>query len=368
MERITNDLNKSGETDPISGGEFNANTLRRRLINAGSQYVQRFRHNGEIQDIRSNILPLLSDEIVSRIKNQLRENKIVTKRGAIYPLAHIVRCEGCGSVLSGAGTKSAKYYRHHGQRVRGNDCVNHVPAERLEQAVLAQIGELLKKNNKLKENVQNAIQHLTAGDDDLDAQILHLEKEESKCEREIKNLVELAARNGTSRGIESGLKTRETARITIRSQLEASRLRKAHQPIPADLGERVRAVVTELTGLNGYQVLGWDRESQQQLALYFLGGPVVKDPRRGVWVKRDTALEQRFGCKAWTYRIEGDLVVGAGAATLTSKGKPGGVQEIDDNVAWQDLRGQLDVNTLTALASRVADKFRNVKRGYIRAK
>jgi DNA invertase Pin-like site-specific DNA recombinase len=377
LEAIAKELNSSGEKDPAydpgrpsarhsgNGGSINANTLRRRLLNAGAEYVQKFRRNDEIVQIKCDIPPLLPDATVARIRHQLRENKIVTRRGRVYPLAHVVRCAACGSVLSGAGTGDFLYYRHHAETKKGEACVGHVPAERLEDMVLEQIGTLLKDNKKLRETIKVSVEQAEGEVGDLEAEIEALEKREKKLLSEKRHLVDVLADKGSSakKDVEAGLKERDEALAFVERELTQKRTTLKSRAIPPDLVQRVQTTITKLVGYNGRNVLRWGPESQRKLALYFLGGPVVGDRERGIWVRRDSKLEKKHGVRCWTYEIKGDLAVGAGAVTVTKTGRRVVVPQIDDEIAWQELKNELDAQALTALAGRVAKQVGVVKLG-----
>jgi hypothetical protein len=377
LESIAGDLNRSGEKDPgydpgspskrhkRNAGAINANTLRRRLLHAGSTYVQKFRRHDENVEVSNTIPPLLPDATIARIKVQLRTNKIVTRRVRVYPLAHMVRCAACGSVLSGAGTGKFLYYRHHSETKESKNCVGHVPAERLEDAVLEQIGQLLKNHGKLRETIKLSVKQAAGEEDDLESQIEALEKRKLNLESEKRNLIDRVAQKGKAvwKEVDDALAERKASLAHVQSQLADKRARLKDRAIPPDLEQRVQATITKLVGLNGRNVLRWGRQSQQKLALYFLGGPVVGDPERGIWVKRDAKLEQVHNCRCWTYEIKGNLAVGAGAVTVTKAGRRVVVPQIDEEIAWQELKKELDAGTLTALAARVADQVGVVELG-----
>lgn len=350
--------------------ELHANTLRRRLLQAGSEWTQRFKDKGQTVEVPTRIPGLLPDEIVERIRKQLRRNRIVTKRPYTYALAHVVRCAACGSVLSGAGTKAARYYRHHLKRVKCEQCVNHIPAERLETAVLGQLGQLLHEPRKLQALIEKSLKHQQDGDgEDLDVAIASLEKRTAKLEREINNLMDELASEGSAvrKRVRAAVEERERKLASVKAELAQKHALKDRPELPRDLGKRVAEVVRQLVGINGYKIFAWPTEAQQRLVLYFVGGPVNGDATRGIWVKRDRKLEREYDGRVWTYRLDGNLAVGSGALTLTGRGKPAVVPALEDAVTDATLRRELDGDALVDVASSIPGN-RSVKPSSILAR
>ncbi len=359
LEQIAAEWGRTGKKDPFTGSAVYANSIRRRLLQAGSEWVQHFRDKGEIVEVKTAIPALLSEEQIDRIRRQLKQNRVVTKRPYTYPLAHVVRCEACGSVLSGAGTKAARYYRHHLKRIKGEQCVNHVPAERLETAVLGQLAELLREPRKLQTVIEQSLkrEHGDEGED-LDSAIAALDKQAAKLEREIRNLMDELAAEGAAvrKRVHAAVEERERKLVGVKAEVEDKRALKERPALPADLGERAAQVVRQLVGHNGYRVFAWPREAQQRLVLYFVGGPVNGDATRGIWIKRDRALEREYEGRVWTYRLEGNLAVASGAVTLTRHGKPAVIPALEDAVTKAVLRRDLDGDALVTLASAAEDR------------
>ncbi len=299
------------------------NTIRRRLLAAGGSWVQRFKLAGKVVEVPTPIPALLPDDVIEAIKARATDNRLTNGRLKIYPLAHLVRCAHCGSVLSGhtpSGHAQWTYYRHHLRTRKSDKCIRGIRADLLDSSVMYDFWGLLRSIKNLRAAIEDALSTTNSARTELEAERADLAKRLAAIEREQANLIDAVAKSGTAMiaklnekydGLEA-LKAPLTARIEeIEQQLP-------EVEIPDDLGERVQTRFAALLRAGG--PMRWKPEEQKQLALLMMGGPIhwrrLKDAKRGIFVER----VERSGETFYRYEVRGALMIGGGSVGAVQEG------------------------------------------------
>lgn len=312
---------------------FPGETVRRKLRACGDSYMQRFRRKDRKPvDVPTAIPALLTPAQLAQVRTKAKVNQVGRSGGNFrfaYPLAHLVRCQHCGGVLSGQGRTNAdgtetRYLRHFKAKGEVLDprCTPYVRAAELEREVFASISAVFKQTEKLGLAVRAALATEPDKAEDLRYEDGQLEAEARRLEREQGNVV---------RAIKAGKPGSLTARLEADYTSTDARLRDiatrrkqivaelAAHDVPPDAVKRVQAA---LGFLGRYSAMRWPPRAQTALARVFFGASVKGTKDRGIYVrmKRDRELGLH-----WTFDARGIIGEIAGAM-----GDAGTVLELHD--------------------------------------
>ena len=293
-------------------------TVRSRLmLRCGPKLVQQFKLDGKEIKVEIDIPPLLTDQEIELVRRQAKKNQMFRGTTEVYPLAHMVRCNNCGSVLSGVTIhrKRGKTWRYrHYDKSKRCGCVLSVNAEQLECAVFSQIGQILADQDALAEAIKRAVVGNQENKQHVEKQIKSVAKAIMREDKALDRIVDAIADASSGKSSTFGGKLQQKAsdiegQLTV---LKAQRQKLVAQyanmttDIPSDLQLKVRQMLSGLIGLNGNAPAAWPREAKKLLAEFFFG---KNDKRYGVILSKETHPD--LG-DYWSYEIRGRIGMAAG--------------------------------------------------------
>ena len=282
------------------------------LERSGNKYVQNIRYR-EIQErIEYEIPPLLTERQIQQVREVAKTHRQFMHSENQYALAGHVRCMVCGQKLSASTCNGSKRYYSHGTKGRTDSCIKTIRADDLEKAVFAQLGQILHSKEALAQSVKNVTANYQGQLDELQSQHKILAKRRQILESSQSNLIDAIA-DGIIGKSESRTKMAE-----IRHDLNIvdgeltdleTKLSNLTVSLPDDVMDRLKKIITALTGRAGRNPMTWPLSEKVKLAKFFFGFG-RKD--LGVFIKMEN--DQKLGEYKY-FEIVGTLGSATGAVS-----------------------------------------------------
>ena len=130
----------------------------------GDVWMQKYRRNGEIVEVKTKVPPLLEEETIQAIKERLQANRTYA-HGSItnlYLLSRMIFCEHCGySMFGQTALDKYKYYRHpstkHVKKCNRPGCSKNIKADDIEDIVMRHLFEMFGNPAKVQKAIEAAI-------------------------------------------------------------------------------------------------------------------------------------------------------------------------------------------------------------------
>ncbi len=336
-----------GEIAAQLPGKVDENTVRRRVQAAGPDYTQKFTIKGKVTEIVTKIPALASEEDLKAVAARSRHNQLSTARKRVSPLAHLVRCGHCSSVLSAHALSGTtwEYYRHH-MKTRKPGCVVAIRADKLEEEVFAQMWTLFRDPKKdkykaLRKSIGEALNEAHNNRAELESERADRVAKLAGIEREQDNVVQSVAKSGPAMAAKLNEKFEklEATKGLLQTRISEIDATLPTLEVPSDLAERVDALLGRFTKYGG--PMHWTPEQQEELATIMIGGRIhwrrPEDKGRGIFVKQ---LEGG----GWTYELKGSLILASGTVGDVS------VEDDHNNRSGPDGSGEIPGHALANIA------------------
>lgn len=267
------------------------------------------------KEVLTKVPALLTPEQIAAVKHKARVNQQFREIKYQYPLSHFVRCGVCGQTLTSQAEKprSGKRFHYYIHRSAGKTrkCVGTVRGKMLEEAVFAQIGQMLKNTENLKSAINRVVDRSIEGKEKIRSEIQKLEKRKEELETERSRVIRFIRKELIDeKDAEKELLDIKSGLDIVQKKLDQYRYELSSLQVdlsPEILELAVNQYYSALTGLNGYAPMLWSVEEQQKLARFFFG---TKNKQLGVFVKSEKHPE--LGDYR-SYVIKGVLGVAEGA-------------------------------------------------------
>ena len=254
---------------------INKDQVRLLLLNkSGNKYVQNIRYR-EIQErIEYEIPQLLTERQIQQVREEGKTHRQFMHSENQYALAGYVRCMVCGQKLSASTTNSNTRYYSHRTLGRTDGCIKTIRADDLEKAVFSQLGQILHSKEALEQSVKNVTVNYQGQLDELQSQYEILNKRRLKLETGKSNLIQ-AITDGTI-----GKSEVRTEMAEIRHDLNIvegelteleTKISNLTVSLPDDVMDRLKKIITALTGRGGRNPMTWPLSEKVKLARFFFG-------------------------------------------------------------------------------------------------
>lgn len=259
---------------------------------SGDTWKQTFRDSetDKIREVFTKIPALLTPEQVAAVKHKAHTNQQFREIKYQYPLSHFVRCGVCGQTLTSQAERPrfGQHFYHYVHRSTGKtiECVGTVRGKLLEEAVFAQIGQMMKNTENLRNAIEMVLDRSNERKTMLCSEIEKLNKRKEELGKQKSRVVSLFRKELIDeKDVEKDLLEIKNELILVEEQLNQYHYELQSLQVelsPQILESIVNQYYSTLAGLNGYAPATWSTEEQQKLARFFFGN---KNKQLGVFVK-----------------------------------------------------------------------------------
>ena len=224
------DLNQAGVTTkrgstwhPITIGRILENTSykgetwfgkhRWRSVRGGKVVKEDPPDNAPPVPLKDFTPPIISDALFQQVQERLSMPKARTKSTGKYWLTGFLRCESCGSPVSGTSLRGGyRYYRCRATAPttqRPATCnARYINADKLEKSVWNHVSNLISNPEMIVQNIRD---YMETGGGDLSAEIKRLTRKISRCREQERKLLNLY----TNDSIDEDMLTAQIAPIKL---------------------------------------------------------------------------------------------------------------------------------------------------------
>lgn len=322
-----------------------ANTVRRRVLEAGGNWEQSFKMGpvlteedfagyqnldriavrDQVAYVRTPIPALLPPDVIEQVKARAALWHIDRRSPNVYALSRFLRCAECGSSLSVHTHASGKAYLQHHPKTRKANCPGAFGQYKpLENDVLYQLSQVLKDEPSLMQAVRSAFEAEVPNLQEIHSQRAEAESDLAGYISEQKRLranllgVDLSDEDKEAMGEVSRRISADIVRT--RAKIEGLTSQEAAAEVPVDVEGQVRATVKQIRA--GYHLLHSSQDKQRQAVRSLFGLRAVRNrpasaktpaPPFGVFLR--WLFDKALGERLIVWQARGEFFAAGGALT-----------------------------------------------------
>jgi DNA invertase Pin-like site-specific DNA recombinase len=339
-ERVQWPNDKAGT--PLS---HRANTLRRRVLEAGAEWEQSFKMGqvlteedfagyanrdritvrDQVAYVRTPVPALLPADVIEKVSARAAMWQIDRRTPNVYALSRFVQCSECGSALSIHTHANGKAYLQHHSKTRKANCPGafgqYGP---LEDGVLYQLSQVLKDEPRMMQAVRTAfeaevpnLQELRAQRDEAEQDLAGYIAQQTRLRGNLLG-TDLSDEDKAAMGEVSRRLSADVARV--RARLDDLDRQQSAAQVPVDVEAQVRGTVKRIR--EGYLLLHSSRDKQRLAVRSLFGERPVRNrpanaktpaPPYGVFVRWQ--LDRDLGERIVVWEARGAFFAAGGAIT-----------------------------------------------------